>query len=229
MKKRVLFSLGLCLLSSTSYADSWGFTAPAVSGDTNVSNPGVGDIVYDLTSGGFFGYNQSGSWVNLGPGVNNSTLATLSNFTGVAVHGTNTNDNAATGYDGEFISINPASSVTPGATTVYVNVASVTLSAGDWDVEGVVNLATGSTWVGTKWGAQISTTTAGSDSQANGGVNWNTGTIAASGTYFIPTGTRRLSLGGTTTTIYLTAQLTYSTLGSTTFGTNSFLRARRVR
>ena len=234
MKKLLLVFATLGLTSVSGFAgefhiDGLQFTAPSVNSSANVFSPIVGDIVYDQAAGGFFGYNQSGSWVNLGPGVNNSTLATLSNWTGVAVHGTNTNDSAAAGYVGEFVSNNPASSVTPGASGVAVNIASVTLSAGDWDVEGVVNLSTGSAWSGSQWGVQISTTSNGSDSASNGGINWSTGSVALSGTYYIPTGTRRISLAGTTTTIYLTAQLTYATLGSTAFGTSSFLRARRVR
>lgn len=234
MKKRISLIFGILLMPPIAQADEvniYGlqFTAPSVYGTANVSNPVIGDIVYDRTAAGFFGYNQSGSWVNLGPGINNSTLATLSNSTGVAVHGTNTNDNAAAGYVGEFVSNNPTSTVTPGASGVYVTVTSVTLTAGDWDVEGVVNLNTGSTWSGSQWGVQISTTSAGADSTSNGGVNWNSGTVAASGTFYIPTSTRRVSLAGSSTTIYLTAQLTYSTLGSTVFGTGSYIRARRVR
>jgi hypothetical protein len=234
MKNVSLSLVVMFLFSSTSFAEGLhieglNFTAPSINGSANVSNPVIGDIVYDLTAGGFFGYNQSGSWVNLGPGTNNSTLATLSNYTGVAVHGTNTDDNAASGYIGEFISSNPTTSVTPAASGTYVNITSITLTAGDWDVEGVINLTTDSTWVGTQWGAQVSTTSAGSDSQANGAVNWHSGTISASGTYFVPTGTRRISLAATSTPIYLTAQLTYTTLGATVFGTNSYIRARRVR
>jgi hypothetical protein len=233
--KNGIFAVSVALLSTTLchagdiHIDGLGFTAPSITGSANVANPIVGDIVYDLTAQGFYGYNQSGSWVSLGPDANNTTITQLSNYSGVAVHGTNTSDNALAGYDGEFISSNATSALTPGASGTYLNVASINLSAGDWDVEGIVNLTTDSTWVGTQWGVQISTTSAASDFTTNGGINWNTGAIAASGTFYIPTGTRRISVAAVSTTVYLTAQLTYSTLGATGYGTGSFIRARRVR
>jgi hypothetical protein len=231
MRTGFLISFVSLCLSTTASANvcGLGFTAPAINSSSNVANPIVGDIIYDQGAAGFYGYNQAGSWIALGPDINNSTLATLSNSTGVAVHGTNTNDNASAGYVGELVSNNPSSAVTPGSSGTIVDVATITLSAGDWDVEGFLALATGSTWSGSQWGVQVSTTSAGSDSTTDGGINWYTGSVAASGTFYVPTGRRRLSLNGASTSVYLTAQLTYSTLGSTTFATSSYIRARRVR
>jgi microcystin-dependent protein len=39
--------------------------APTVYGASSVSSPVIGDMVYDQSAGGFFGYNQSGAWVLL--------------------------------------------------------------------------------------------------------------------------------------------------------------------
>lgn len=57
--------------------------------------------------------------------------------------GTNTNDSAATGYVGEY-------QTATGSQTAYsdmtlVNATSISLSAGDWDVEGIVSIDTAST------------------------------------------------------------------------------------
>lgn len=226
------FFIAVLLFSLSSQAGEFtglGFTAPSLNGVGYILHPDIGDIVYDRTAQGFYGYNQSGNWVSLGPVLNDSTTQTFSFYSGVFIQGTNTNDSAPPGFDGEFISANSTSAITPAASGSYVNVASITLSAGDWDVEGVANLTTDSSWVGTQWGVQISATTSASDYTSKGGINWNTGTIAASGTYYIPTGMRRISLAAVSTTIYLTAELNYTTLGATAFGTSSFIRARRIR
>lgn len=60
------------------------------------------------------------------------------------IHGTSTNDSAAAGFVGEFISatVSRASPVTAFGTGVYGDVTSISLSAGDWDVTvqlGIIN------------------------------------------------------------------------------------------
>lgn len=62
-----------------------------------------------------------------------ANIATLSLATGVAVHGTNTNDAAAAGYVGQLICCNTAS-IAAGTSNTYVNVCNITLTAGDWSV-----------------------------------------------------------------------------------------------
>lgn len=193
------------------------------------------DYIYSLNTNSNLIPNLTGDVTSSGTATTaaatQANITTLSYSSGVAVHGSNTNDSAAAGYVGEIITANSAG-VSPSTfgSGSYGTIASLlSLPAGDWDVEGVVNLSTGAALAScTQWGVQISTTNNGLDSASSGGLNWFTGTITASGTYYIPTGVRRMSLS-TATNIYLTGQLTYGTLGSTTWGTNSFIRARRVR
>jgi hypothetical protein len=60
--------------------DGGSFTAPNVNGDANLGNPVAGDIVYDTSTSGFFGY-ASGSWVLLGATANPNHAPTVQKFT----------------------------------------------------------------------------------------------------------------------------------------------------
>jgi hypothetical protein len=145
--------------------------------------------------------------------------------------GTATNDNATAGNVGEFTSVNSPTggTATPGSSGTFVNVASISLTAGDWDVSGTLHVVTGATFAGTRIYGSISKTTADIDDQTKGGVvSVLDSAFPVSANILLPLGTRRISLASTTT-IYLTAFLTYSTLGGTTYGTSSFLSARRAR
>lgn len=176
----------------------------------------VGPLTGDVTT--------SGAVATLAA-TSNGTIATLSKSSGVAVHGTNTNDAAASGFIGEFISANPGGVVTPAASGAYVNLASVSLTAGDWDVEGVVSF-TPSTTTGTQVYGGISTTTGNQDSTNAGGFVQIS--VSLLNPFYLPTGARRISLSGTTT-IFLVGGAVYTVLGTAKFSTDSFLRARRVR
>jgi hypothetical protein len=162
-----------------------------------------------------------------------ANISTLSKSSGVAVHGTNTNDSASSGYIGEVITANPGSSVSI-SNTAWATITSVSLTAGDWDVEGTVVYTAGASSGTVEIGAAISTTTNGTDSLANGGVHHlylNGGTggkFADSQTQYIPTGVRRLSLSSTTT-VYLVGIVTVASGTGTSFTTSSFIRARRMR
>lgn len=46
---------------------SLGFVAPAVNGAPSLTNPQLGEIVYDFNNNGFYGFSQIGSWVKLSP------------------------------------------------------------------------------------------------------------------------------------------------------------------
>lgn len=157
-----------------------------------------------------------------------ANIATLSKSTGVAVHGTNTNDSAASGYVGEYISANPGGNVNSGSSGNYTTITSISLTAGDWDVEGQVQFNAGTLAAGTSIGAAISLTTNATDTTASGGFHLFSGaTITAASVYNLPTGNRRISVAGTTT-VYLVGQFT-GTIGTANFGTDSFIGARRVR
>ncbi len=68
--KKVVLCLSLLLAATGAIAGvqstSLGFTAPQISGKSNVYAPAAGDIVYDSADEGFWGYTQSGSWLNFG-------------------------------------------------------------------------------------------------------------------------------------------------------------------
>lgn len=70
-----------------------------------------------------------------------ANIVTLSKSTGVAVHGTNTNDNAAAGYKGEYLqAVTLRTSAVTLTSTAFSSVISggLTLTTGDWDVCGDV-------------------------------------------------------------------------------------------
>lgn len=138
------------------------------------------------------------------------------------IPGTNTNDSATAGNIGEYVSSIIASTsafgVVSGAVT---NLTSINLSAGDWDVNGLLGvLPTGTC---TEFAGIIS-----SQNGAFGDLTFamvlqsTTLTPAVRQAFSIPT--RRLSLAGSTT-IYAVTQVTYGT-SATIYG---FLTARRPR
>lgn len=143
----------------------------------------------------------------------------LANF----ITGTSTNDNATAGDIGEVIS----SSIAFGSATSLVNatpktVTSISLTAGDWDVSGVVAFA-GSPTGPTYQLASISTTNNALGAQeSNASQVVNTSTTALS---IMPTPVVRLSLAATTT-VYLTCASAFTGGTSSAYGT---IRARRAR
>lgn len=64
-----------------------------------------------------------------------ANIATLSKATGVAVHGTNTNDDAAAGYVGEYFETVVTTPQNFGSNNQYADLGSpLPLTAGDWDI-----------------------------------------------------------------------------------------------
>lgn len=141
--------------------------------------------------------------------------------------GTTTNDNAAAGYVGEYISSTIASGSAVSLTTnTTANVTSISLTAGDWDVTGVIDF---------KFGATTSYT------NLQGGQSSTSATLGAQDSYFdfeapatvptaakdmaFPTPVTRFSLSATTT-VYLVAQATFTVSTLAAYGT---IRARRIR
>jgi hypothetical protein len=143
------------------------------------------------------------------------------------ITGTTTNDNAATGLVGEYVS----SSIVQGAAVTLVpstpkNVTSISLTAGDWDVNATLDYyISGGGANATSLGGSISTVSA---TQAVGGSGaLFTLTLAAFpiNTQHFPVGTIRLSIAATTT-VYLVSAASY-TVGLVQSG--GFIGARRAR
>jgi hypothetical protein len=142
--------------------------------------------------------------------------------------GTTTNDNAAAGQIGEYVSSN----VLVGAAVALTNgtgvtVTSISLTAGDWNVNGTVdfamNAATVTVWVT----GGISLTPAVLPAPPDGGGIARMFTPQAAGVVFadLSVGTIRLSLAATTT-VYLVAISSFGTNTSSAYG---YIGARRAR
>lgn len=134
-----------------------------------------------------------------------------------------TNDNAASGNVGYFLSANPGSAVTPGSSNTFTNVASLSIGSGDWIVEGNLNYSPNGT-TATLLAGGISTTSGNLDSTSSGGVFQQ----VPNGAMYMPTGARRIKLASPAT-VYLVGYLTYSVLGSAKYGTDSIITATRPR
>jgi hypothetical protein len=151
-----------------------------------------------------------------------------------ALLGTGTNDNAAAGHLGEYITSTVASGAAVAlATGVAKTVTSISLTAGDWDVRGAVDFTFAATTSYTQIAAGISDanntllTQAGT---ANVGTDPNDvfatpAQVPTALPYSLTTPTVRVSLAATTT-IYLIAQATFTVAALSAYGTIS---ARRVR
>ena len=177
----------------------------------------------------------SGSVTLAAPAVSGTTTLTLPATTGTVLTnasqlvgtGTTTNDSAAAGYVGEYVSSTVASTGTSLAVsgTVY-NVTSISLTAGDWDVSGIVfyDSATGTVVIAYAQSG-ISTVSATQSATFPPFSQTYNSTIASIVIATQLTGTWRVSLSATTT-VYLVARAGWTTQTPFAFGT---LRARRVR
>ena len=158
--------------------------------------------------------------------------------TASTVKGTTTNDNAPPGYLGErIISTVPIGSSVTLVTGVGKTITSISLTAGDWDVSGGVDLTTGGA---TNW-TQIFAEPSPTDNviaigQAGGsGIDPeaivqlaaanSAGNVPGATTFNVPLPVARISLAATTT-IFLVVQASFTLGTMTAFGT---IRARRVR
>jgi len=144
------------------------------------------------------------------------------------VAGTATNDNASAGNVGQLISSNVVSGSAVTMTSgTPANITSISLTAGDWDVQGAcTSQPAGSTTTSVAI-CSISTTSATLNtvvSDSSGFAVNNTSESAGGGVTLV-TDTARFSLSATTT-VFLVSQYTFAV---STLGAYGKLRARRVR
>lgn len=137
------------------------------------------------------------------------------------IAGTTTNDNAGPGILGEFVQsiVTNAAPVNIVTTNVSQNLTSISLTAGDWDVSGLlsVNPSVGTTGQQAGVGTVTNTLPAVElQTQAN---------IASSGRYSMPIPRQRVSIN-VTTTIFLVGTVQFASGTCTMYG---FLNARRAR
>lgn len=187
-------------------------------GDIGTPSAGVATNLTGTAAGLTAGNFSAGSASNLSSG----TL--LPARTNGHMNGTATNDSAATGEIGEFASASGSPALT---TNVPINIASISLTAGDWDIYG--------TGIFNGAGATVT-------SDIRLGINTVSNTLPSASAFqffefrnaagitdffYAPTvGPFRVSLSSTTT-YYLVAQATFTT--STFAVSTGGIRARRVR
>lgn len=169
---------------------------------------------------------QGGTGTNTSTGTGAGVHAASPTITTPNVVGTNTNNNAAAGSVGEFVSSQVLSgSAVALANATAANVTSISLTAGDWDVYGVVQSAPAGTTTMTQLVGAVTTTSATFTLPGSPGRFSHPYSTAAGVAPGGATGPTRLSLGATTT-VYLVAQATFAVSTCAAYG---FIGARRIR
>jgi hypothetical protein len=160
-------------------------------------------------------------------GVALATSVQFSPSTGGIV-GTQTNDDAGAGYVGQFVSSNVASGSAVAATSgIQVNITSISLTAGDWEVYGVGGTlpAATTTTSSLAFGTSETSATLVAISPNSTNVGFNGLTISANSPITVPIGICRKSFASTTT-VYLVGVASFAI---STMGLYGWIAARRVR
>lgn len=152
--------------------------------------------------------------------------ATSVSFTSTSgIIGSTTNDSAAAGSVGELLSNN--SSAVSMSTGSGANCTSISLTAGDWDVNGTIQFIPAATTVVNSVNGGINTTTGTLPSFPDAslfGVNQSF-TVGTGNTQTYVTGSKRVSLASTTT-VFLVGLAAFTTSTETC---NGYIQARRRR
>lgn len=171
--------------------------------------------------------NSYGLIVNPNTGATNNFGSWLRGITVIDNYrGTTTNDNAAAGMVGEIISATVLSGAAVALTSgVFVNITSISLPAGDWDVNAVGVMSPAVTTQVQIFSVGISTTSATLPALPSTGF----AQIQSNGTtqpfYHLTTGVVRISIAATTT-VFLIGYCAFTTSTNAVYGQ---IRARRVR
>lgn len=159
------------------------------------------------------------------PGTNNSKIIDAA-ASGVSIIGTNTNDSPTAGWVGELLVQTIASGAAVGLTTgTQTNIATITLTPGDWDVSGTISLVFGA---GTTTGYARASIGATSATVMADNTAWSAG-VSLNGAGGVDSAAAmpvtRFSVA-TNTPIYLVYQGTFSVSTLSAYGS---IRARRMR
>jgi hypothetical protein len=159
------------------------------------------------------------------------TFVGIQSFSGQLIgKGTATNDSAATGYIGEYVS----SSIVIGSALALTsnninNMTSISLTAGDWDISATLIFSGDAATNTTRLVGQISNTALSINGESPGFsiVNYGVGGLLAYAvdSISVPIAPTRVSLSSTTT-MYLCVLATFSISTSKVFGS---MCARRIR
>lgn len=178
-----------------------------------------------------------------------ANITTLSAAAGVAVHGTNTNDNAAAGHYGQYLSnaqttgltistitsghafdCDSSASVSSGDTT---GATGIPLTAGDWDIEGTIYFQISSATVtsishlGAWYGTATGNSTTGKTIGANVVSDDRTFSTTNGNEWGLSLPRYRVSISGSTT-YYLKGQVVFA-IGSGALKCYGTISARRPR
>ncbi len=183
-------------------------------------------------------YNSSGVYVDTPLTISNSTGATtlgavstgaltasgaITPSQTAGIVGTTTNNNANAGSIGEYP--NNTTTGTSLSSGVVANIASLPLSAGDWDVQCVVTLVPAGSTTTSVWQAGISTVSATLPAANTGAYVTNWGTTTGGGAPVVASPVVRVITASATTAYCVGgAQFAVSTMTA-----NGFISARRAR
>ena len=178
---------------------------------------------YKFTSIGTFSSDDLRSALTDETGTGAAVFATSPSITTPNIIGTSTNNSAAAGSVGEVITATATQALSSGS---VVNVTSITLTAGDWDLSGMLRYSTAGATTTTDVTSAIAT----ANNVVSGGslVDFFAQTRVTSTTDFATTHTfapTRISISGNTT-YYLNCQGTFATSTASAIGR---IRARRMR
>lgn len=152
--------------------------------------------------------------------------STITPSTTAGIIGTTAADNANAGSVGEAITSSVAvGSAVALTTNTPANITSISLTAGDWDVSGLVATNPAGSTTQSNLGAAINTTSATFPTAGTAGWTQWPFSVAAGNAEFVPVGPVRINVS-TTTTVYLIAQSVFAASTNAAYGT---IYARRRR
>ena len=165
---------------------------------------------------------------NTSVGLGNTVTAFTPNSV-AGIVGTVTDDNVNAGGIGEYIEANVASGAPISLTSgVAVNITSIPLTAGDWDVNGTTGVTGGASTTVTVLISGISTTSASLGARgvtSRFDASYGGTTIFTSNDVSLPLGPARFSLSGNATA-YLVVDAVFAVSTASAYGE---IRARRIR
>lgn len=160
--------------------------------------------------------------------VGTTAVQTVTNKTIITpnIVGTTTNNDAAAGSVGELLSATLVSGSATSLTTVTdKTIISVSLTAGDWDVQGAITFVTAASTVTTVVAGGVSIVNNTRPSSPSPAEFYYQFPNVTNGVWVGNCAPVRMSLAGTTT-VYLVGRSTFTTSTTTAYGT---ITARRVR
>jgi|SRR5665213_961464 len=196
-------------------------------GSNKITNLANGTAASDAAAFGQITAANAGALPLTGGTLSGNLSFTTTSTQGVV--GTTTNDNANAGNVGEAIrSFGQVSAASFPASGVWFNVTSISLTAGDWDVSGIVVFEAGPSASTSATGAALSFNSGNTTTDQVLGDNMGQGgaTVANTSNVTLSIPTYRYSLA-TTTTVFIKAQLNYSTKAGMVV--DGRISARRVR